>query len=346
GEVGVLESLPGSTGTGTGTPTDTSTGTGTGTPTDTSTGTGTGTPTDTSTGTGTDPDLGLADHCHLQHPRAMQGVPGRLSETVYAWVFEDGVTGVEGGDPRVRVELGVGPRGSLPDAAVAVWSWVPMDWADDTSAILPADNDQYAGEFVLPVDGAWDYAARVTLDDGATWSYCDGDGPDWPEDANGSDDGYDPADAGQLGTGGVPVDYCALQWPPTMSVAPELQSDAVYVRVYEAGVTPGVGAGAGVQVQLGLGPRDSTPGDGWTWGPMTYFDDRDGLGAGDAANDEYSGTFTVPSSGAWDYAGRASADGGYTWTLCDGGPENFPGGQGSTDGYQVSHAGKLSVIPR
>jgi hypothetical protein len=285
----------------------------------------------------------------------MQGAPGDLSARMYVWVYEPGVTGVvAGGDPRVRVEIGYGPSGSVADDS---WFWAedrpwdsPVVWEADTSdpVLVPPDNDQYAGAFTIP-DGwnAWDYAARVTLDAGLTWVYCDGAGYGWPAEAVGSDDGYQPDHAGQL-TVGNPVDYCELRGPATMTVAPGLESDAVSVWVYEAGVTPGAGAGAQVRVQVGLGPRDSMP-YLWSWpgtASLGYAGDADGLVPGDRSNDEYSGTFTVPASGAWDYAGRASVDGGVTWTPCDGGATNFPGGQGSADGYQVSHAGKLSVIPR
>ena len=154
-----------------------------------------------------------------------------------------------------------------------------------------------------------------------------------------------PADTAlDTGAAGPSVDYCHLQWPCTMSKAPGATSDAVYAWVYQGDRTPGVGAGAGLRVEVGVGPNGSHPlrDVGWTWSPATYNADKDGLTPGDRANDEYVGTFIVPSRGPWDYCMRVSVDEGRTWTACDRGGESCTG-SGSNDGYRPDDAGQLTV---
>jgi hypothetical protein len=159
---------------------------------------------------------------------------------------------------------------------------------------------------------------------------------------SGADSGEDSgADTGPL----EPVDYCHLQYPCSQELARASASAAVYGWIYEAGVTVGTGAGAGVRAEVGVGPDGSDPASasGWTWAPMSYNTDKDGLSAGDLANDEYAGTFTAPSGpGAYDYCLRVSVDEGRSWTYCDGGGASCAG-SGSDDGYRAADAGQLTV---
>lgn len=131
-----------------------------------------------------------------------------------------------------------------------------------------------------------------------------------------------------------------------MTAAPGATSDAVYVWVYQAGVTEGAGQGTGVTVDVGVGDDGTNPATSGTWGwtAASWFDDKDGLTPGDLANDEYTGTFTAPSAtGSHDYAARASADGGISWTYCDFGGATECLGNGSDDGYSSTMAGDLTV---
>lgn len=133
-----------------------------------------------------------------------------------------------------------------------------------------------------------------------------------------------------------------------MTGAPGASSDPVYVWVYEPKLTQGAGAGAGVQVELGVGPDGSDPAsDGtWAWTAAAWSADKDGLAAGDLANDEHSGTFLLPAAvGSYDYCGRVSLDGGASWRYCDLAENdgNGCGGAGSDDGYSPAAAGALTV---
>jgi hypothetical protein len=189
---------------------------------------------------------------------------------------------------------------------------------------LLVEGDSDDGDFV------WDSGLDVTdVTDDTAWAFH-------------ADTGVTPVDTGPPDPV-VPIDYCHLQYPCTLEVQRGVASEPVYVWVYQDGATPGAGQGPGVQVELGWGPDGGHPEDGgWTWAPMSFFADKDGLTPGDLANDEYSGAFVPRARGTWDYAARASADGGVSWTLCDDGGITC-GGVGSSDGYDAANAGELIV---
>jgi hypothetical protein len=170
-------------------------------------------------------------------------------------------------------------------------------------------------------------------------------GDDTGDSGDSGDSGVDSGDSGDTGEPVelVPVDYCHVQYPCEMTLAPHEESELVYVWVYQAGVTEGAGRGMGLMVEVGVGDDGSVPDDGWDWAPGAYNLDKDGLFAGDLANDEYMGAFDGPvENGAYDYAGRVSADGGASWTYCDLGGDTC-GGAGSDDGYSPAEAGRLTV---
>jgi hypothetical protein len=180
-----------------------------------------------------------------------------------------------------------------------------------------------------------------TSDGGSDGGTSDG-GSDGGTSDGGSDGGTSDGGGGDTGASDG-VDYCHVQWPCSMRIAAGDTSEAVYVWVYQSGVTEGVGAGGGVQVEVGVGAEGSDPSDGtWAWTSASFNADKDGLTSGDLANDEYQGTFVAPSkSGDYRYAGRVSLDGS-TWTSCDLGGDSCPG-SGSTDGYDSSTAGVVTV---
>lgn len=207
--------------------------------------------------------------------------------------------------------------------------------------------------------GAAGEARFAVTEDGAEqslpFSYTDGadTGDTGADTGDGRDSGTDSADSGadtgpdtgqDTAVATEPVDYCHLQWPCTMSAAAGTQSDVVYGWVYEGSVTEGVGRGTLVTMEVGVGPDGSDPATsaGWTWSSMSYNVDKDGLFPGDLANDEWMGTFTVPAAGAWDFAVRATADGGASFAYCDVGGDTC-GGAGTDDGYDPADAGQLTA---
>ena len=82
--------------------------------------------------------------------------------------------------------MGVGPDGSAPSQNATQWDWYE---ALPNAGFSHATDDEYEGELVLPsaAGSPYDYAYRVSVDAGQTWSYCDR-----------TDMTYTPADAGHL----------------------------------------------------------------------------------------------------------------------------------------------------
>ncbi len=154
---------------------------------------------------GTGSELGLVvaatpvpvSYCHLQHPCQAAAASGATSETIYAWIYQTGVTDTVGAGAGLHVELGIGADGTTPDDPS--WAWTPMSWFSDKDGLVAGDlsNDEYAGTAVVPsAPGSYDYAARVSADAGLSWTWCDAGGSSCG--GLGSDDGYASASAGQL----------------------------------------------------------------------------------------------------------------------------------------------------
>jgi len=189
----------------------------------------------------------------------------------------------------------------------------------------------------------------LRADDGATasttWTYVAGSTT-----TSGTSGGSGGTTSGGTsgGTGGTTateaVDYCHLQWPCTMEAEAGQTTEGMYVWVYHEGVTPGPGGGKDLQVHVGIGPDGSSADSAdWSWTTAAFNAEQDGLHKGDQANDEYAGFPTAPATaGSYDYAGRVSADGGASWTLCDLGGDTC-GGDGSNDGYDAATSGSLTV---
>lgn len=100
------------------------------------------------------------------------------------------------------------------------------------------------------------------------------------------------------------VNWCNLQYPASQSFESGNQF-LVYGRVYEPGVTDGIGQGAGITAEIGYSSSDTDPSTGgWTWVTATYNQD-------DGNNDEYQIDFgaQVSVAGTYYVASRFSLDG-------------------------------------
>ena len=249
--------------------------------------------------------------CTLDAPTSMTVEAEDSTAEVTGSVTIPGRTETEGEPVGVEAQVGYGAAGSEP----STWSWEEMSWSVQAGAA-----DQYSGSFEADREGTYDYTVRFRAER-QEWVVCTaGDG------SYGSVEVTAPTDE-------EPVEYCHLQWPCALTVAPGATSEAVYAWIYQGGVTQGAGQGAHIEMELGVGVAGSDPLLGWNWSLMSYFTDKDGMIEGDMANDEYRGTFVGPAvAGTYDYAVRASADSGLTWTLCDLGGDSCNQG-GSTDGY-------------
>ena len=112
------------------------------------------------------------------------------------------------------------------------------------------------------------------------------------------------------------VDYCNIQFPPSLAVAPGAASALIYGRVFHNGLTTLGGQATGIRAQLGFGPVGSDPMIQRHW---AFFDGTFNAELGD--NDEYQGTLPAPAlsegNRSYAYTWRMSRDGGASWTYCD-----------------------------
>ncbi len=129
------------------------------------------------------------------------------------------------------------------------------------------------------------------------------------------------ADAATPGEANPPCEvlWCNLQFPTTLSVAEQTDTAPVYGQIYAPPLTLGIHtiAISSLRARLGYGAEDSLPDDSWTWVDADFNTEFE-----DSNNEEFLATFTAPSPAVmpalYNYRYRMSADGGLSWTLCEG----------------------------
>jgi endonuclease/exonuclease/phosphatase family metal-dependent hydrolase len=112
------------------------------------------------------------------------------SVTFYGQVWVEGATGTAGATPGLVGAVGFGPTGTAPDAPDGGWTWQAASFNVDTG-----NNDELQGTLAPPGPGVYDVAFRYQLPasfPGALY----GDRSD--RGRVGSDDGYQPINAGRL----------------------------------------------------------------------------------------------------------------------------------------------------
>ncbi len=142
------------------------------------------------------------DFCRLQFPTTVIEQEG-VDVDVFGRVFIAGLTDISGVNdpaPSVLGMVGYGPDGSDPAVDLG-WTWVagvPNAAYGPASPNYEVNNDEYTALMSVPSPpGAYDFAFRFSGDNGATFTYCDGD-------PGGSSNGYAAADAGQMTSNAAP----------------------------------------------------------------------------------------------------------------------------------------------
>jgi len=135
-------------------------------------------------------DIGPPDvtWCDLRGPPSLQTDPGQPTPPIFGRVFAEDLTDRVGMGAGITAQIGWGPDSSDPAASTA-WQWHDAVYSGDSSQVY----DEYVASLTADATGTFDYAYRFSADGGATWRYCDLDG---------SDNGYDPAQAGALDVAG------------------------------------------------------------------------------------------------------------------------------------------------
>ena len=158
--------------------------------------------------------------CNLQWPPATTTLVGVASAEIYGQVWDGWTSNAPGPVAGMIAQLGYGPDGSSPVGNPA-WVW--------TNAVFNVDfgnNDEYKARVIVASTGRYDYAYRFSKN-GIQWSYGD---------LNGSQDGYQIANAGDLTVEPYVPPRCE-KWrqPPDCEYGLNLQS--VRVGVENLGAT-------------------------------------------------------------------------------------------------------------
>ncbi len=126
---------------------------------------------------------GLPAWCSLRWPHSTTASVGEPTELIFGHVYELDTTDGVGQGSGVEAQLGHGPDGTDPSGD-AGWTWEVAEFNVDIG-----DRDEYMASLTLESTGVFDYVYRFSVDGGQSWLYCD---------TSGSDDGYQPDDAGDL----------------------------------------------------------------------------------------------------------------------------------------------------
>lgn len=236
----------------------------------------------------------IAAICQLQMPSAFSLASGSaLSASVSV-----AATGTQnpGQALNVRAQIGMGARDDASQSSL--WGWADAAYLNDSMS-----RDVYGLTFFPSYTGPRAISARVSTDNGQSWTYCD---------LNGSDqNGYEANQQYEVSVSDhTDVQFCKLQFPATVSI--DAGTTRVYGQIFQAGVTPD--AGAPVRAEFGIGNRTAEPGLAWQWSGAPFL----GVGLPPAMNNNNEYAFDYrPDGGAPNYAFRFSLNDGGTWCYAD-----------------------------
>ena len=244
---------------------------------------------------------------------------GTQTLTAYSKVYEPGFTDTStGGNSAITGWIGYSSVNSDPKSGD--WTWLPASFESDQ-----INDDQYQVTLPSFAPGTYYVASRFQKS-GGSYIYG-GYGGIWND------------DSGVVTVNSNTVDWANLQHPANATVNLG-NSENIYGRVYEPGVTVGPGRGGGITVQLGYSTTNSNPQDWTNWIPASYNVNYDGSPYYDNNNDEYMAPLgsTLPA-GIYYYAYRYQKNGSTEYKY--GGYNS--GGGGFWDGTN-NISGVLTVV--
>lgn len=237
---------------------------------------------------------------------------GTDTEHVYAQAFVPDCTDYQTHCAQLKAQVGYGTPALSTPSAIAdgyVWTDATINTGYDGSG--GTKHDEFMAKLHPETAGTYAVVYRMSVDDGATWTYCDT-----------SDDVlFSVTDAMTLtvrekGSAVEPptpektIEWCRVQDPATLSVRAGQSSAAVYGRVYVPGCTGTDKACEGLQAEVGFGSSTAAV-DTFTFVSATY---NDKANAGN--NDEFFASLTPTAAGDYAVIYRFSLD-GENWTYCD-----------------------------
>jgi len=113
---------------------------------------------------------GEADFCVLFSPATISVPTATTSGTILGRLYEAGVTEAAGASATVTAQVGYGPTTTNPQVSLG-WTWSAATFTQQTGPF--GNDDEYGGSFTAPAAGSYNYGFRVSLDAGASWTYCD-----------------------------------------------------------------------------------------------------------------------------------------------------------------------------
>lgn len=256
------------------------------------------------TGTGT-ADTATPDWANLQFPTSATIDEGG-SVTVYAQVFEPGITDAAGQGGNLQAWIGYSSANT--DPSTGGWTWLPATYFGDVG-----NNDEYSrllGPGLTP--GTYYYSSRFQI----------GTGPY----AYGGTSGLWNNNSAVLTVNSNLVDFANIQSPAFATIT-QGASQTVYAQVYEPGVTEAAGQGAGITAWIGTSATNSNPNTAsWTWTPATFNVQA-------INNDEYQAAIgSALAPGTYYYASRFQKTGSTEYRY------------GGTGGNWNTDSGVLTVL--
>lgn len=113
------------------------------------------------------------DWCNVQWPPAIEATVGDAPTRTYSQIYIPGVT--DGGKPQnagVTAQLGYGTAALTYPVIQTDLAWVDADF-NITGAGDFGNNHEYMTDFPTAKTGLFNYIYRYSLNDGASWYYCD-----------------------------------------------------------------------------------------------------------------------------------------------------------------------------
>jgi hypothetical protein len=112
-----------------------------------------------------------ANYCVLQFPQSTLTVQtGTTTQTIYGRLYEAGVTPSGGTNANIQAQAGYGPTNANPEDQGG-WVWTNATYNNTCGSC--GNNDEYMSTLTAPAPGSYFYAYRFSVDQGATWTYCD-----------------------------------------------------------------------------------------------------------------------------------------------------------------------------
>ncbi len=264
----------------------------------------------------------VVDWCQTHWPSSTSSYVDQDSESIFAWIYKEGVTDTTGQGANIEVQLGYGA-----DAAnMASWtSWSDAGYNTDAGDYSSIANDEYMASLNVAQTGEYKYAFRARVTGSDLWTYCDLDG---------LHPGEDFGQAGSLSVTEEPasrIDWCRMNDPLSVVVAQGVQTPALQAEVFHEGLTPGDGAGTGIVAELGYGTWGADPRN-WNadnWQAVAYSAEAEG-----GQNELYEAALRIAQAGTYGATIRVKVNDG-DWRYCDG--------TGSDDGYQAAQSVKITV---